>query len=80
MQGMLLNVGGKNIVVHGTLLVISGDNLGSQAIGGFVQLATAIRKCRYCMATRTDVNTKVNILHYLNNVYMFMHKCQKLCI
>ena len=74
MQGMLLNVGGKNIVVHGTLLVISGDNIGSQAIGGFVQLATATRQCRYCMATKEDVNTKVNILHYLNNVYVHAQK------
>lgn len=63
MQGMLMTVGGKTITVYGTLLVVSGDNLGSQAVGGFMQLGTAIRQCRYCMANKEDINTKVNTLH-----------------
>ena len=58
---------------------MSGDNLG-----GFKQLSSAIRKCRLCMATASDMCEKVYIsviekcivIHYfiLLGMYLSMHK------
>lgn len=58
-QGMQMIIGGISRTVYGTLLIVSGDNLGSQLIGGFKQLASALRKCRFCMATEEDVSKEV---------------------
>jgi len=43
----------------GTLTLVAGDNLGSQYVGGYKQLASALRKCRYCMAVAEDIQQKV---------------------
>ena len=40
---------------------MSEDNLGSNYIGGFKQLSSAIRKCQLCMATASDMCEKVYI-------------------
>ena len=45
---------------QGTLAIVVGDNLGSQYIGGYKQLASALRKCRYCMAIAEDMSQKVS--------------------
>jgi hypothetical protein len=49
---------------RGTVAFVSGDNLGSQEIGGFKIEPGANRKCRECMGNPEDVATKVqyNIL------------------
>ena len=39
--------------------LVSADNPASQAIGGFKEGAMAFRKCRLCLATDTDIQTKV---------------------
>ena len=44
---------------RGTITLVVGDNLGSQYIGGYKQLASALRKCRYCMAVSDDMQQKV---------------------
>ena len=44
---------------RGTITLVVGDNLGSQYIGGYKQLASALRKCRFCMAISDDMQQKV---------------------
>ena len=48
---------------NGTIMFFSGDNLGSQLVGGFKEGAGANLKCRHCMGTKDDVQTKVKSLH-----------------
>ena len=74
MQGVQLNVG----------------DIGSQLLGEFKQLASAMRQCRWCMATKDDVNTKVYIypfIHiyiyiyiYIGLIYAKVHACLLGCI
>ena len=47
--------------IHGTIAVVSADNLGSLALGGFKESCSAIKMCRHCMATKEDTQTKVCI-------------------
>ena len=56
-----MTIGGEVKTIYGTLLAVSGDNLGSQLIGGYKQLATATRKRRFCMATTEGINKEVYI-------------------
>ena len=56
---------GTPTTIFGTLVCVSADNLASQLIGGYKQLASATRKCRFCMATKQDVQEKVNIYVYI---------------
>ena len=46
-------------MVHGTVSIASGDNLGSTYIGGFKAPSGSFRKCRHCMATSDDMKTEV---------------------
>ena len=41
------------------MTVFSADNLAAWAIGGFKALASAIRKCQYCMVTDKELQTEV---------------------
>ena len=54
-----MNVGGQEQTIHGTLVVATADNLASQLLGGYKSLASALRKCRFCMAVGTDMESKV---------------------
>ena len=45
--------------IQGTVAVTSADNLASQLLGGYMQLGSATRRCRHCMAHRVDMGTKV---------------------
>ena len=47
-------VRGTSKVVYGTLGIISTDNLGSLALGGFKESCSALRMCRYCMSTKDE--------------------------
>ena len=47
------------MVFRGTLTVFSADNLAAWSIGGYKALASAFRKCQYCMAVDEDMQTKV---------------------
>ena len=42
---------------------MSGDNLGSQLVGGFKEGAVAHLKCRHCMGNANTVKTMVCILY-----------------
>lgn len=46
---------------YGALAIVSGDNLGSLALGGFKESCTATHPCRQCMATREAAKTQVCI-------------------
>ncbi len=48
--------------MKGTVILVPGDNLASQYLGGYKSLASALRKCRHCMATSEDMQTKVRIV------------------
>ena len=45
---------------QGTLTVFSADNSAAWSVGGYKALASAFRKCQYCMATDEDMQTKVS--------------------
>ena len=47
---------------RGTLIVGSADNLASQLIGGYKGLASALRKCRFCLAISDDMSSKVYVI------------------
>eukprot|EP00732_Lithocolla_globosa_P000924 Lithocolla_globosa_v1_NODE_368_length_4282_cov_1393.917909.p1 type:complete len:874 gc:universal NODE_368_length_4282_cov_1393.917909:3941-1320(-) len=47
-----------NLTIWGALLEFVGDTLASQFVGGFKEgVGFALRKCRNCLATATDMNT-----------------------
>ena len=48
-----------------------GDNLGSQYIGGYKQLSSALRKCRFCMTVLDDMQQKVRT-HIGNTILMYV--------
>ena len=47
-------------VLKGTISLVPGDNLASQYLGGYKGLASALRKCRQCMAVDDDMQSKVS--------------------
>ena len=52
-------IDGEPTVIFGGLAVVSADNLGSILLGGFKESCTALKMCRFCMATKEDSQTKV---------------------
>ena len=50
---------GKSVTVHGTLVAVSADNLAAHLLGGYRALHSSIRRCRFCMATADESQTKV---------------------
>jgi len=48
------------VTLHGSLVSVSGDNLGSHAVGGFKGSCTALRPCRHCMVTYNEMKDKVD--------------------
>lgn len=58
---------GQTKKVYGTIAVVSADNLGSLALGGFKESCSAARMCRHCMTTKEDSQTKV--CYYINVIY-----------
>ena len=73
-NGYDFNVNGEIVNFRGTIAYVSGDNLGSNDIGGFKESSSAHRKCRQCMGTSEDCRCKVikGILNYKENIeYLF---------
>ena len=60
-KGVEFDVCGERQKLFGTVVAVSGDNLASQALGGFSGLQSATRKCQFCMAIDTDIDSKVNL-------------------
>lgn len=60
-SGWNATVGNKTEKYYGTIAVVTGDNLGSLAIGGFKESCTALRCCRQCMATLESAKSQVQL-------------------
>ena len=71
---MSFHFDGVNRQCRGTLVNVSADNPAACVLGGFKQLHSAFRKCRFCMATDEDVQSKVqtyyNIVMYLTIIHV----------
>lgn len=52
------------LVIHGTVVIASGDNLGSTYIGGYKSPSAAFWKFRHCMATADDMNIEVRFIKF----------------
>jgi len=59
--GAPFTIDNQTVHLRGTLTVVSADNIASNLIAGYKSLTLAFRKCRTCMATATDMQTKVHI-------------------
>lgn len=57
-----MNIKGQDYNFKGTIIVLSADNPASQELGGFKQGHTAFCKCRHCLCTDTDIQSKVSNL------------------
>ena len=51
---------GKPLSLAGTIVLFSGDNPGSQLIGGFKEGPGAHLKCRHCMGTAEEIKHMVS--------------------
>lgn len=59
-EGLSVVVGGQEHKFHGTVTVTLCDTQAAHQLGGFkVGVGFALRKCRDCMATHSDIQTKV---------------------
>ena len=58
-HGYSIEVQGLRRTVYGTIAAVSADNLGSCALGGFKESATAHRMCRQCLATKEQARIEV---------------------
>ena len=57
-----------HITLQGTLLLTLADTLAAHQLGGFkVGVGFALRKCRECMATRSDLQNKVTTIFVIDN-------------
>ena len=53
---------GEEVTLHGNVLALLADTLAAHDLGGFkVGVGFALRKCRECLATNADIQTKVII-------------------
>ena len=67
---------GRPKVYHGTVGVVSADNLGSLALGGFKESCSANRMCRHCLATKATAqlaDVKVYVCSVCVCMYSLTH-------
>lgn len=72
-KGVDVIVDGIQHKFKGTVMLVPGDNLASQCLGGYKSLASALRKCRHCMAVNEDMQTKVSM--YIVHVHIRSCTC-----
>ena len=68
-EGYCLQLSGEQVVLHGAVVAFCGDTPASY-VGGFKEgVGFSLRKCRWCMATLSDMSSKVSFttLHIFNN-------------
>lgn len=59
-EGISVDVSGSKIHFYGTVLLLLADTLAAHQIGGFkVGVSFALRKCRDCLATASEMSNKV---------------------
>ena len=63
--GYQFSINGQKRKFAGTIAFVSGDNLGSQELGGFKVGPGSHLKCRDCLGTTEDIKTKVVYIHYV---------------
>ena len=59
--------------IFGALAVVSADNLGSLALGGFKGSCSAIRMCRKCMTTKTESQKQVTNSFVISDVIVVFY-------
>ena len=66
-------------IVHlcGALTSVVADNPASNLIGGFKNLSSAFRRCRHCLATAEETQTKVNTKQWSS--WQLMHISLIMC-
>ena len=52
-------------IMYGTIAVVSADNLGSLALGGFKESCSSLKMCRHCMSTKDESHSQVCIHVYI---------------
>lgn len=58
--GCSFTIGENQHTFEGTLVAFLGDTPAVNMIGGFKEgVGLALRKCRHCMATNSQIQTKV---------------------
>ena len=75
---MDFNLHGNVYNFRGTISLVSADNLAAWDLGGYKALASALRKCQFCMAVSTDMMSKV-VMHCIHVIHvctlMSVHVC-----
>ena len=64
-----MHVEGQDRVFRGSIGPFSADNLGAHSLGGFMESFSSLRICRFCMATRGDIQTKVHTCSIKMHIY-----------
>ena len=57
-----MTVHGNKEQIYGTVAVVSADNLGSLALGGFKESCSALKMCRHCLTTKPESQRMVRTL------------------
>ena len=57
--GVEFEFDGERESCRGTVTVFSADNLAAWSVGGYKALASAFRKCQYCMVTDEEMQIRV---------------------
>lgn len=56
-----MNIRGQEAIIRGGVLFALADTLAAHSIGGFkVGVGFSFRKCRMCLATKSQLSEKVN--------------------
>ena len=81
-HGVSLRIEGQDRVFRGSIGPFSGDNLGAHSLGGFIESFSTLRICRFCMATKRDIQTLAWDFHVLSvclsSVCLFV--CLSVCL
>lgn len=56
-EGILVSRSDGTHWFRGSVAVVIGDNLGSHAIGGFIESFNSFRVCRFCMITKSQLHS-----------------------
>ena len=67
-NGIPFIINGQTVYLRGSLILGCGDNPAANLLSGYKNLTSAFRKCRSCMATTSDIQTKVALYLY---AYMY---------
>ena len=62
-----MNITEGPLCTRRSIASLGGDNLGSQAIGGFKEGGSALLPCRHCMVTRTELSSEVHVANECHN-------------